>query len=86
MNDPRDNPREPTSKQDCYETTIRGYLIELDLGDPKSRQCHISRGRYGATLACLSDTGVLTDRLDRELKLAPHTVADIEAWAYRNGY
>lgn len=65
-------------------TTIKGYTVELDTDD-ETTQCFITKGRYSASLAALSSTGVLTDD-DKEHAVPGSIQGDIENWAYNNGY
>lgn len=83
LEQPRDNPRELTTKQGVYETTMHGYRIELDISTGFA-YCTIHWRRGGASLSCVQKFGQLGGV--GSVKIDPAHLADIEAWAYRNGY
>lgn len=59
--------------------------------DESKSECfifHTTRaGReYSASLACASDTGVLSHSIYPDINIEPAIVDDIEEWAIENGY
>lgn len=69
-------------------TTIEGYDVELEIDsteDP-STDCWVEKENHTASLAALSNVGVLTNSIDHELKVPDSIIHRIEDWAYANGY
>lgn len=70
------------------KTNINDYHVELEidpLDDPCTR-CWVSRGRYTASLSCLSQTDKLTNGTDHEHSVPDQVIHKIEDWAEANGY
>ena len=70
-----------------FKTTIAGYTVELEteINSDPSTQCDISKGEFCASLACLLDTGVLSDG-DSVHSVRSSVVERISDWADENGY
>ena len=66
--------------------TFGDYVVELDHDEYGNAQCFVSRGRFSASLACLSDTGALTNHRDEEHLPPAWIIGQIEVWATANGY
>jgi hypothetical protein len=64
---------------------ISGYLAEISTCDD-STNCWIEKGKYGASLAALQDTGLLETTLGGEHVVNPDIIDQITAWAEANGY
>lgn len=67
-------------------TTIDGFTVEISPNlDRPGKDCHVSSGSYGASLACLEREGVVYDG-DRERRVAASTIHRIQVWAAKHGY
>jgi hypothetical protein len=75
-------------------TPTRTYRVELETwecrGDEPRSECHVtflkSKPHKHASLACLQDTGVLTDTFEREHVVEADHIAQITEWAEKEGY
>ena len=66
-------------------TKISGYSVEISACDD-STQCWVEKGKYTASLAALSDTGLLEDTLGGQHKVKADIIDKINEWAEANGY
>lgn len=64
---------------------VGGYSAEYE-HDGERGQCWVSYGRYHASLAALTDLGVLEDSNQREHHVPAWVIGQIEAWALAQGY
>ncbi len=67
-------------------TTIRGYLVDVEDETTETTQCWVEKDGHSASLACLQDTGVLTNYRGEEIAVNEGTIDKITEWAEENGY
>lgn len=65
--------------------TIGGYVVEMDDSDG-NMNCYVTKGNYTASLACVGDTGELSDAKGRTVTIDYSVLDRIEQWAEANGY
>lgn len=72
-------------------TTIRGVKCELELnmddaGKIVETHCYLNKGRMSASLELLQELGGFEDDNGNVVALPPDHIAQIQAWADKNGY
>ena len=80
------------TKPTIIKTVIDGYNVDLEIDEDEepSTQCWVedSNGKYGASIACLTGEGLLTQygAPYGAKRVSNNTIDLIEAWADKNGY
>lgn len=68
----------------CERANLHGYDIEVT-DESGEVEAFVTRGRYGANLATLEETGVLLNAHGQDHQVQAWVIGDLANWAYQNG-
>jgi hypothetical protein len=63
-----------------------GYLLTVESESTETTQCWVENGHFSASLACLQQTGELTDARQATRLVSSQMIDKITEWAEANGY